>query len=219
MISNNLISYENLPNGGSYDEINFGGKIGTSDCNEYVPFYSIMNHHLIDVNDNIVIEYGKVSFRTTGRYSRTYGDLFGDLSNISYSGKAYHFNIAGVNHVLGYNRHIIFDRDNKILCCLAVKSSALLNNRLNELQENQNPNDYLLLVNNELTSNPIYKNVGKKVTNDYISRFKTSNIDIVQTNDIDKWIFKNNFKQPTYASMPAMLRHLNQEVPKILIEN
>lgn len=220
MISNNLISYENLPSAGNnYDETNFGGKIGTSDCNEYVPFYSILNHQLIDVNNNIVIEYGKVSFRNTGRYSRTYGDLFRDLSNINFGGKTYHFSIAGVNHIIGYSRHIIFDRNNKILCCLAVKSSALLNNRLSELQANQNPDDYLLLVDNDLTSNPIYKNVGKKITNDYTSRFKISNIDIVHTNDIDKWIFKNNFRQPTYSSMPAMLRHLNEEVPKILIEN
>lgn len=220
MVSNNLISYEKLPLvGDKYDETNFGSKIGTSDCNEYMPFYSILNHQLLDVNNNIIIEYGKPTYRLSGGYSRTYTELFNDLIGINYSGKTYQFTIGGVGHSIGYNRHVIFDNTNKILCCLAVKSSALLNNRFSELQENQNPDDYILLVNNDLISNPIYKNVGKKINNEYISRFKTSNIDIVYTNNVDKWVFKNNFRQPTHSNMPAMLRHLNEEVPEILIEN
>lgn len=219
MIRNNLISYEGLPLSRlDYDERNYGGIIGTSDCNEYVPFYCIGNHNLIDVNGHRIIEYGKPVFRTSPGNTRNYNDLFRNLSTIGIN-YIHSFTVAGVSHQLGYNRNIIFDSNNKVLICLAVKTEALLNNSFAQLQANQNPSDYILLVNNELFSNPSYKNVAKKIDSVYISQFRQSNIDLVFTNDIDKWVFQNNFVKPDFKNVVQMMNHLNKEVPKILVMN
>lgn len=217
MIRDNLISYGNL-RGLSYDGQNFGGKIGTSDCNEYVPFYTIMNHILLDIEGHRIIEYGKPNYNYTGFYARTYRDLFSDLKNINHT-KTYNFTLQGEPHQFGYTRHTIYSTDNKLLCCLAIKSSALLNNSFAQLQANQNPEDFIFLVDNTLFSNPIYKNIAKKVDSNYISLFKESDIDLVYTNDIDKWLFKNNLSKPTFKNVPEMMKHLKTEVPKILVMN
>lgn len=218
-IRNNLISFENLSTRiDFYNEVDFGGKIGTSDCNEYVPFYVILNHRLIDINGHRIIEYGKPSYRNFGRYSRNYNELFDGLRGLDYS-RQHHFTITGETHSLGYTRHILHDSNNNILFTLAIKRDALLNNTFAQLQANQNASDYILIVNNELFSNPIYKNLAKKVNNAYIAEFKASNIDIVYTNDVDKWLYNNNFTKPEFKNAIQMMNHLNKEVPKILIES
>ena len=215
---NPFINFDTFYSGDEYNKVYLSKEIGTSDCTVYVPFFALNCHTLLDINDNIVIEYPKV-IPYGGRSTRNYSDLLVSLKSNSLPFLHY-FSYQHVEYTMGGSRNVLFDSDSgELLLCLSIKSEVLLQHSYSKIVERADPEDYILLVNNKLQRDPIYKNVIKRLVKEYISLFEVDGIDVVYTNSIEKWTFKNNYRQPNFKTVPEMVKHLNEEVPRILIES
>lgn len=216
VVSFTLPSYNN----GNFNREDFKTDlVGTSDCNMFVPFFSIFGHELITFEDNEeikVLEYCLPNANATAIYGiRQYDALIRALVQRQNPQK-YYFKLQGVDYDLNVHRGILYDNNKNILMCLAVNTEYLLNTPLEEIARNPDINQFVLFLSQEF-DNPIYKNVKKKIDLEYLSRIRQLNIDIIETSKINHWLFKNNFKQPKFKNVIEMNKHLKEEVPMNLL--
>lgn len=216
-----LIETKTFSNRDSYYELEekfFKSKeIGTSDCNAYVPFYSLFNHTLLDINDNIILEYYKPTYTNTSLYIRNYSELEHQL-RCTDTFNSYKFTIAGLVKQLFFNRHVLYTQDLELLFCLGIKTDYVLNETYKNISDKPEYNQLILIVNNSFLNNPTYKNVYRKLNKIYIEPLARKGVDIVYTNNVDKWFFQNNFVQPKFKSVPEMMKHLKVEIPTLLTQ-
>ena len=190
--------------------------IGTSDCNMFVPFYSIFGHEFITFEDNEVKVLEYCLPNSNSLYSVRQYDALIRLLIHTQNPQKYNFKLQEVDYDLNVHRGILYDNNKNILMCLAINSEYLLNTPIEEIASSPDINQFVLFISHEF-DNPIYKNVKKKIDLKYLSRIRQLNIDIIETNKINHWLFKNNFKQPKFKNVVEMNKHLKEEVPMNLL--
>lgn len=193
--------------------------IGTTNRNEYYPVYAAT--HFIDriydnnnyyngerLMENIVNE---VSFykKPTNGAERRYGSLskYADLIEAltkSVNSDVFEFTISETSYYLTCNKGYIADIDDNILLILCTKSTTLFDDDGNII-----PNNLRLYVSNNFVTNPIYKNVYKKIDSEYIHFCYENDIEVVFTTSekIQKQVFKNDF-EVTFDNLSQLQEHL-----------
>ena len=192
--------------------------IGSSDCNIFIPVYSLYSHYLLVINGDFrIIEYSLPS--SNERYPfRQYSELIRQFQNTEIVTN-YTFKLQNNNYTIHIHRGIIFDQNYNVLACLAVDSNYLLNhNSLEDLANNPNKDKFVIFIGSEF-NNPIYKNVRKNFEILYLSKAKEIGIDVIETSKINDWLFKNNLKKPTFKNVLEMNKHLKKEIPMCLIKD
>ena len=153
-------------------------RVGTSDCNSYIPIYSLYAHTLLTFNDHkdIVLEYG---FPKTGSYSydyRTYRNLFNYLYEGTVVTRFYFKTGSDITEVFVY-RGMLFDISGNILMCMAVNTEYILENRdrLSSIISNPDYSKFVVFVGKEMY-NPIYKSLKKKVKELFINKVREAGL-------------------------------------------
>lgn len=190
--------------------------IGSSDCNQYLPYYCIYAHTLLSFETISVIEYKFPIAPNRYSYTRKYSDLFSWLEYTSIP-MQYRFKVGDVEHRLNVFKGMIYDEDGEILLCQTVDSDYLMNTSMNDIIANPNVRAFKLILSNKLETNEIYKNVRKKIELEVQSRFKSSNMDIILTNNVNDLVFKNNYTPPVFTDIVESMDYLNEEIPKLML--
>ena len=191
--------------------------IGTSDCNEYIPFYALAAHNLIvfeEIEDR-VIEYNLPM--TPPRYQRE--RMYRRLNSHLRSGeipKRYEFTFKGEKLSFNMHRGLIY-KGEEIYLGLAISSEYLLSTPMQEIKNNIDYSKFKLFISNKFSKDNSFKNINKKLEAMYIEELKILGVDIIYTNDVSERIFKNNFKKVKFKNMAEMVKYLDEEVPKILL--
>lgn len=207
--------------------------VGTSDCNTFIPLYSIFSNQEILCNKGEIkiLEYylpliknvlnannisNSYLFNTS--IIDKYSDLIHKFQHISSSCFCqFLFKIQGTSYAINIQRGIIYDDQSNILMCIGINSEYALNNSLREIENNIDTTKFMIFISNKF-NNPIYKNIRKKIDLEYLSKIKQLDIDIVETNRINDWLFKNNFKKPKFKSVIEMNKHMKEQIPMYLFE-
>lgn len=203
---------------GQYNKEDFRtGIVGTSDCNQYIPFYSLFFHEFITFKDSPerILEYSMPVIRTSyaiRRYDQLMSALVNNINTYMFT-----FTLQGVQNRFYVNRGIIFDGEGTILMCLGINVDYVLNTPADTIRNQFDRTKLVLFVSNEFNNNPIYKNIRKKIDAEFFSSCREQNIDMVTTNDINKWIFKNNYEMPKFKSIKEMNGYLKETLPKNLL--
>lgn len=211
LISFNYSEYE-------FSEEDYKTKLrGTSDCNSYMPFFGVFAHTRYEFKKNQnVYEWSLPTVPSLNRRERQYSRLNITLRRGG-SPKNYIYKIRGEEYTIQIHRGVIYS-GNTILMCLGVNPNYIFNSSLANLQASPaDSNEFSLFINNEFESNPIYKNIYKKVSLLYIKELREKGVDVVYTSRINSWLFKNNFVKPKFKKVTDMMKHLKEEVPKILL--
>ena len=187
------------------------GVTGSSDCNSYIPFFSLFAHELLTFEEGevTVVEYSL----PTG-YIRQYTELKLLLLNAD-APKRYLYRISGVESHLDLHRGLLY-RDNIIYMCLALESDYVLNTPMEEIKAKPDTTRFTLFINNEFEDVPEFRNVLKNLQTNYIGPLKQEGVDVVYTSRIMDWVFKNNYIQPKFRNVAEMLKHLKEEVPLMI---
>lgn len=189
--------------------------IGTSDCNKYIPTYAIYGHvghvfeHKTTGEEKTVLEYSLPKGLQYG--SRRYDTLFGTLQN-GISIKKFVFRLGGEEHSVNCFRGVIYNDERDILLCLGIDPEYAINTPTAELEREIDETQLVLFVSEKLQQ-PRYKNLRKKLETEYIEVAKSKGIDVIYTNRINNWLFKNNFKPPKFRSVIEMNKHLTEDIP------
>lgn len=219
---NNIFSFS-LPSGsrdGFHPAYFDTSKIGTSDCNEYIPAFALYSHelHVFENEDKTnkleILEY-HFPYQV-GPHFRQYSTLVSSLVS-SYGPKKFIFKVAGVTHVVNVFRGVLYDEQNNILMCLGIKANYVMSVTSDIIGATHNTDEFMLFISDKF-SDVKYKNLRKKLELNYISHIRDANIDIIETKKIDKWLYSNNYKAPSFKSVLDMKKHLKEEVPKLMLE-
>lgn len=214
---NDLVSFTH--HSSHYREMDYRTDLmGTSDCNKFVPFYSLFAHNMLvfeDIPDLRVLEYNIPASTSRWGVSRQYANMFQHLKNATVP-RIYSFRLAGIDHSINMHRGILY-KDNTIYVCLGIDTEYVLNTPISQIQENPDNTKFSLFINNEFESVGILKNIRKKVNNEYVSKFKENNVDIIYTSRIENWLFNNNFHEPSFSTVTGLMQHLQEEVPRTLL--
>ena len=206
----------------TYTEANFRTPIvGTSDCNEFIPVYTIANHKLLIFKDlDIkVMEYSMPSINLTSyssRILRSYNDMCNHLKNSNIPIK-YSFKVAGVSTHVYLIRGMVYDSLGNILMCLAINKDYLFNISADTLKTTTDATKFVLFLS-DLLDDEMYKNFRRKLKELYIDPAKNLGIDVINTSRITNWLFKNNVKELKFKTVVAMNKHLKDELPKKVLE-
>ena len=215
---NNLISLH-LDRASSFNREHFRtGLIGTSDCNNYIPLYSLYCHNLLlfeNKEDVKIMEYNFPVLPNSIDVCRQYGQLISNLKNGMRPMK-YIFTLQGETHEFNIITGMLYDNSGKVLLCLALNTEYVFNTTKEVLSTAPDVTQFILITSTELDL-PIYKNIKKKLTQMYIEEYKTLGVDIVVTSRSNDWLFRNNFEEPKFKSVTKLIKHLQEEVPKSLL--
>lgn len=199
---------------GLYDS----GVTGTSDCNEYIPFYAVFDHNMLSFEglpDVRVLEYSQPTNMAVASSSQ-YPILIQRLISRN-SVSAFKFRVSGETKKVFVIRGMMWDTRGNILFSLNINTSYVLGTPLEEIQANPDPTKFILTISNEFTTNPEYRNLIKKVQTLYFNVGVEEGMDVVYTSRLNSWVFKNNYVEPSFRSAAALRRHLREEIPRILI--
>ena len=214
-----ILNVGTLPQGG-YNKDSYKNILtGTSDRNEYIPVYAIGSHELIVFKDTDikVMEYTMPNTNVGGLYVRLYADLVRTLKNTVRPVK-YIFKIQGNTHNLYIDRGLLYTETGEILLCLAINRDYLMALQKDDfVKGNLDSTKFVLFLSNELDS-PIYKNLKKKLDTLYINEAKLLDLDIIISNRIVNWVFKNNVEPLKFKSVVKMNKHLKDEVPMRILD-
>lgn len=194
------------------------GLIGTSDCNNFVPIYSLNCHDLLlfeNREDIKILEYAFPNTAESHYYCRQYSELYSVLTTGTRPTR-YIFTIQGEGYQVNALQGLLYDDAGNILLCLAINSNYILSTPKEELSGTPDPRQFVLILSTKFDEDK-YKNIKKKLSLMYIQPCIDSGIDIVTTTRANEWVFKNNFKQPKFRSVMSLMKHLKEEVPKSLL--
>lgn len=215
MVTNPLMSGTYVR--GYFSESDYStGIVGTSDCNQYIPFYALFSHNLyVFDSGEKVIEYQLPNPANPSRYVRRYNDVTNQLRT-GYLPTVAYFKINGQDVRLDFVRGMLYVND-KILLCVGIEVDYVFSNFSDITNNTIDESKLVLFINNELETNPLYKNVNRNINKLFIDVFKDRKVDVVVTSDIKKWVFKSNYKPPEFSNVVEMQQHL-REVPAVLIQ-
>ena len=191
--------------------------MGTSDCNMFIPFYSLFAHDLLvfEETGTRVLEYSLPGNTQANSAVRQYAQMTNSLKG-TYAPKRYKYKLRGVDHYVNMHRGLLYKGD-IVYLCLGVQANYVLNTPIENIESNPDVTKFTLFINNEFDNSPELKNIRKKVQQMYIDPLKQQGIDIVQTSRVNNWLFGNNYSQPKFRNVVQMMKHLQEEVPKTLL--
>jgi hypothetical protein len=190
--------------------------IGTSDCNTHIPLYSLFIHTLYNFQDRKIIEY-TLPNTDIGVNSGRYPNLF-QVLNANGMFLKFTYKVENVYKVIYCTKGLIYDENNKILMCLCLESSLIENFNLQEIFQITDTSKFVLMLSTSFLTDPIYKNVRKKILEKYETICREEKIDILHTHSIEDKLFKNNVQNRKFKSVIEMKKYLKEEVPKGIIE-
>ena len=214
-----LLNVATLPQN-SYNKNNYKSiPTGTSDCNEYIPVFAIINHELIvfKTSEVKIMEYSMPLANNNYTYIRQYAHVLDRLESTLYPVR-YIFKAQGVSHNLYIDRGIIFNEQGEILLSLAINTKYLFSLSKEDFEKGELDSDKFVLFLSKELDNPIYKNLKKKLDTLYINEAIVLGIDVVISSKIPNWIFKNNVEPIKFKSVAELNKHLKQEVPMRILE-
>ena len=169
--------------------------IGTTDLNEYFPVYTIgsdnnyrnMLTHIV----SDVYSYQKpenMSFTKNG--FQRYDDLFNVLKEYVQP-EVYQITVDSEHHFLTCMKGYLADKDDNILLLLVTNDTDIY-----QPYDNLKSEHLKLFISTELINNPLYKNLYKKLSTEYIDYCHKHDIEVVYTTsfNIHKRVYGNNFK-------------------------
>ncbi len=191
-------------------DLNF---IGTSDCNMFIPFHAVFNHQLITFADQEVkvVEYALPKVTLFLEKIRQYSQLLNRLCTAN-SLSCYTFKVGGIDKEIHVHRGLIL-KDQTILMSLGINTRYVLSTPLTEIASEPDLSKFTLFINNTFDEDATYKNVRKKVEGLYVDPLKKLGVDIVLTNSVESWLYRNNFIQPKFKNVAEMVNHLKFEAP------
>lgn len=197
--------------------------IGTSDCNTYIPAYSIYGNELHtfinkdDENDKLeILEYSIPNISNSG--TRRYNDLISALRLGCIPNKFY-YKLGNVQYGVNMFRGILYTDEYEVLMCLGINSKYVMNTDIQDIINSPDISQFALFISKRFNENPIYKNLRKKLEIEYVNPIKEEGIDVIETSRLTSWLFKNNFKPPKFKSVIEMNNHLKNEIPKLVMES
>lgn len=202
----------------TYARENFkSSTIGTSDCNTYLPLYSMFHHELISFKDKEtrVMEYALPTIPSYCHNFRNFGSLLAYLKSTQQVVR-FNFVIAGEPHYVFLHRGLMLSAEGEVLMCIGIDTEYLMGTPYALLRDTPDYNKYILFVSNKLLQEARYKNLLKRLEKEYFPYFSTANIDVVYSSKIPNWIFKNNYKKPKFKSVKESTQHLKEDIPKLL---
>lgn len=185
--------------------------IGTTDSNEYFPFYALIdtehNYYEEQIMEQIignVSSYCKPSGSHRTWSVSGYPNLFKALTN-QLSAKLYVFKNGDDVHEVSVGKGFIMDDNNDFLMLLTTNEDISWNEMIEKGYSNLR-----LYLSSDFITNPIYRNLYKKMTTDYLSEFFKLGIEVVfiPTKEIEKRCFSNAF-QVEFDSLQELDEHLN----------
>lgn len=197
-----------------------GGLVGSSDCNAFFPAYALYAHQLLLFNEesdlkaafqrellsNFVIEYSAYNPSGTLNYSRQYEDLFAKLKNAIRVSR-FLFKTNNIENTIYVSRGFLFAPDLSTLMSLAIRTEANVKIKKEGITKLL-PADFVIFVQKDFNTNPLYKRVVKKVHEEYIQPLFDLGVDVIYTQDINNQLYKNNFKKPKFKTISALNEHL-----------
>lgn len=197
-----------------------GTKFGTSDCNQYVPLHALIAHELLTFDEGVrVIEYKTATVPVnyqTNTFSR-YNQFLNTLLNGTYAG-TFKYSVAGEICYVVVQRGIIMDIEGEVLMSIGLESEYVMNTDLNVIRSTPNANKCAVFMSNDYCNNPKYKNLKKKIDTVYVAECVALGMDIIQTEKIDKWLYKNNFSSLKFKTVTAQQKFLKEDIPKEMIK-
>lgn len=214
---NNIVSFNF--NANSYNRDDYRTRLmGTSDCNVFIPFFSLFAHDLLifeSQRDLRILEYSIPGTPQHYNSERQYARMGMHLKS-GQQPKRYNYKLRGVDHFICMHRGLLY-KDDMILMCLGIKTDYVMNTPIEEISSRPDITQFSLFISNEFDNNPLYKNIRKKIDSMYVEPCRVQGIDIVLTSRINNWLFSNNFVQPKFKSVTDMVKHLQEEVPMTLL--
>lgn len=192
--------------------------MGTSDCNSFIPLIGVLEHNLFTFEDNSgtrVLEYTMPRVNVGCPYFRQYNRFIDAIRNTT-NILSLAYTLAGTVHRIFVHRGILYDSQGNILMCIALDKDYVMSTPVPEMLENIDESKVVVFIS-QTFDNPIYKNVRKKLDTMYLDSLRASGIDIIHTNKINSWLFKNNYRAPQFRNVRESVNHLRREVPKYLL--
>lgn len=197
-----------------------GSKVGTSDCNQYLPLVNLTAHELIDMEPLVrVLEYRMPTLLT--QYQNNAYSQYRQVSQILLNGSnlsCFKYLLGGIPQYVFLTKGMLVSEEGEILMCLGLSTEYVMTATMDQLRATPDVEKCMLFMSNEYINNPKYKNLKKKLDTLYVQACVDLGMDIIQTNSIDKWLFKNNFN-PKFKSVMAQQKFLKEEVPTELLNN
>ena len=197
-----------------------GNKVGTSDCNQYIPLVNLTAHELLDIEGTRVLEY-----RTPTLLSKYQNNAYSQYRQVSIALLnsnnliAFKYLLGGIPQYVFLAKGVLMSEEGEILMCLGLSSEYLLSTTMDVIRLSPNVDKCIIFMSNEYCTNPKYKNLKKKLDALYVGPCVELGMDIIQTNSIDKWLFKNNFTGTKFKNVMQQQKYLKEELPEIMLNN
>lgn len=98
---------------------------------------------------------------------------------------------------------------NKVVVLLAVKSSEIFNLSTNENGQFTDYSKFTCFIHHDFTTDPLYKSMFAKLNKEMFPVFREKGIDLIYTNDIQKWCYKSTDVSPKIKSIPELKEYTN----------
>lgn len=202
--------------------------MGSSDCNSYLPFSAIIAHGLVTIHTTKadetkvlnVIDYPKLKYSYTS-LSRSYESTFKSLRALKFP-TVFQSSSKGEPIELTCTAGQITDENNKLLLVTAIRKNKFPNiaDKLfcetyegasqEYIPEDVSAKDFIIIIGPELSTLPKYKNFYKQLVKHYLEPCSSMGIDILNTSDVETWVFKNNFKMPVFKIISQRQQYLQK---------
>jgi hypothetical protein len=197
-----------------------GTKFGTSDCNQYIPLHAVMAHELLTFDGGVkVLEYKTATVPSSyqaSTFSR-YDQFLSALLNGTYA-NTFKYSVAGETFYAVVQRGIIMDTEGEVLMCIGLEADYVMNTDLGVIRTTPNTSRCAVFMSNDYCNNPKYKNLKKKIDTVYVAECVALGMDIIQTEKIDKWLYRNNFSSLKFKTVTAQQKFLKEDIPKEMIK-
>lgn len=181
----------------------------TSDCNEYIPFYSIRVNK--GVYNGKLIHYSLLNdmYGTEGRnmvntYPKLYGALVRNELPITFKTRAMTYKVRASKGAIWEETEFGV----KILFLFAMRSDYITSLRADKENGTIDNSKFAVIISRDFMTNPKYRNLYKKIYNDRILREMESGIEVIITNDIAKRCYSNDRPKVKFRNMSELRAYL-----------
>lgn len=187
--------------------------MASTSANNFYPFYSQFVKNNIHANVSLYCKPNFEIYYNITRYNELFEAFADQLETL-----AFHFEMDNVSHFIHVSKGIITDHLKRTLFVLTV------NDFKNCIKESYDPWEYepdyskfKLFVATDFITNPIYKNIWRKLDKDYVQKCYELGIvvEFTTADKIDKQVFDNEFKL-NFSNMIELQNHLKNDVTPLL---
>jgi hypothetical protein len=193
-------------------------QMATTSSNGYYPFYTMCGD-LRPIGNEFVYHKPSIKgyYNVIGRYDQLLQDLHSsdrmDRFEFVYSDVMYHIYAM---------KHCIMDTEGDFLLLMTFKEREFFQEASNERKREFRKDEmwcFKLFVSTKLMLDARYTNLWKKLDKEYVSECykKGVAVEFTTSEEIDVQVFSNNFN-PTYPTISQFMRHLKEDVPRLLMD-